>query len=63
MTKISIKHLHSAFIPKVTMKVKNVHPKPYWQYDSQDLSNSLMEFALLNDGTSINLFVMPERKF
>ncbi len=59
MTKVSIKHSH---LPKVMMKVKKVHPKSSWLYESQELFDSLMEFALLNDGTSINSFVRAREK-
>jgi len=59
MTKVSIKHSH---LPKVMMKVKKVHPKSSRLYESQELFDSLMEFALLNDGTSINSFVRAREK-
>jgi len=62
MTKISIKHSHSASLPKVTMKVKQVNPKSYRLYESDHLFNSLMEFASLNDGTSITSFVQAREK-
>jgi len=59
MTKVSIKHLH---LPMVMMKVKKVHPKSYWLYESEDIFNSLMEFASLNDGASINSFLQNRVK-
>jgi len=44
------------------MKVKKVHPKSYQLYESEHLFNSLMEFASLNDGTSITSFVQAREK-
>jgi len=43
------------------MKVKKVHPKSYRLYDSEHLFNSLMEFASLNDCTSITSFVQAKK--
>jgi len=63
MTKVSIKTLPSyPALPKVKMMVKKVHLKSYDQYDSKVLFDSLMEFACLNNGTSMKTFLKSKAK-
>jgi len=59
MMKVSIRH---SDLPKVMLKVKKVHPKSSRLYESQELLDSLIEFASLNDGTSFNSFVQAREK-
>jgi len=46
----------------VKMMVKKVHLKLYGQYDSDSLFDSLMEFACLNNGTSMQTFLESKAK-
>jgi len=64
MTKVSIKNTQqsSAALPKVKMMVKKVHQKSYQQYDTDNLFNSLLEFACLHNGTSMNAFLKSREK-
>jgi len=44
------------------MTVKRVHLKLYHHYDSKDMFDSLMEFACMTDGTSMNVFLKTREK-
>ncbi len=44
------------------MTVKRVHLKSYRHYDSKDMFDSLMEFACMTDGTSMNAFLKTREK-
>jgi len=61
--KVTIKHApNSASLPKVVMRVKKVNPKSYQLYESDDFFNSLIEFASLDNGTSMNAFLKTKDK-
>jgi len=64
MTKVSIKNTQqsSAALPKVKMTVKKVNQKLYRQYNTDDLFNSLLEFACLQNDTSMNAFLKSREK-
>jgi len=64
MTTVSIKNMQqsSTALPKVKMMVKKVHQKSYQQYDTDNLFNSLLEFACLHNGTSMNAFLKSREK-
>jgi len=63
MMKVTIKHApNSTSLPKVVMRVKKVNPKSYQLYESDDFFNSLIEFASLDNGTSMNAFLKTKDK-
>jgi len=64
MTKVSIKNTQQslAALPKVKMMVKKVNQKLYHQYNTDDLFNSLLEFACLQNDTSMNAFLKSREK-